>query len=204
MTRKLSAAKNPPSSCPNPDEANNLEYRRCAITHPLAVVPPAVAVDPDGGPGIVVVASFYSGWLAVTTDDGVVVDDYYKRGLSINKRLERVDRAAMLHLGAIVDVAPDGDVRVALESSSMDPQAMPAVVRVFITHPTRPGQDRIVEVVRGADGRYAGRTAPVSPGRWLVALETEAWRLAGRRSNGEPGGDLRNVRLGHASNRSAL
>src|SRR5450631_405958 len=119
------------------------------------------------GPGIVVVASLYSGWLALTTDDGLVADDYYKRGLSINRQLERVDRAAMLQLGATLDVSPDGEIRVALESPSTDPQAMPAVVRVLITHPTRAGRDQNAELVRGADGRYAGRTVPVSPERWL-------------------------------------
>ena len=151
------------------------------------------------GPGIVVVASLYSGWLALTTDDGVVVDDYYKRGLSINNRLERVDRAAMLQLGAVVDVSPNGEIRLALESSSTDPQAMPAVVRVFITHPTRPGMDRVAELVRGADGKYGGRTAPMSSGHWLVALETDAWRLPVVEAMSEPSGELRNVRLGLAS-----
>ena len=34
--------------------------------------------------------------LAISSDDGLVVDDYYKRGLEINRTLER-DKAAARH-----------------------------------------------------------------------------------------------------------
>ncbi len=144
------------------------------------------------GPALVVVASLYSGWLAVTSDDGVVADDYYKRGLTINRRLERVDRAAALKLSAAVDVAADGEVLVTLDSPMPDPDARPAVVRLSITHPTRAGNDRKAELVRGPDGRYIGRTGPVPPGRWLVGVETDAWRLP----LVEVTGAIRDVRLG--------
>ena len=147
------------------------------------------------GPAIVVVAGIYTGWLALSTDDGLVADDYYKRGLTVNKRLERVDRAAALQLSARVDVTDDGNVRVALSSPSPDLQAMPAVVRIAITHPTRAGLDRSAELVRGPDGIYAGRVAPVPPGRWLVIVETDAWRLP----LVEVAGELRDVRLGVAA-----
>jgi len=147
------------------------------------------------GPGIVVVASFVSAWLAVHSDDGVVADDYYKRGLSINQKLERVDRAAALQLVAIVDVAADGEVRVTLDSQSADPEARPAVVQVSIAHPTRAGLDRGAELVRGPDGRYAGHVEPVSPGRWLVSVETAMWRMPAA----EVTVPLRNVRLTAAS-----
>jgi hypothetical protein len=146
------------------------------------------------GPGIVVVAGLYTGWLAVSTYDGVVADDYYKRGLTINKRLERIDRAAALYMSARVDVAADGGVRVMLNSPSLDPQALPAVVRIAIAHPTRAGFDRGAELVRGPDGAYVGRVEPVPPARWLVIVETDAWRLP----PAEVAGELRDVRLGTA------
>lgn len=150
------------------------------------------------GPAIVVVASFYSGWLALSTDDGVVTDDYYKRGLSINQRLARVDRAAELQLSARVDVAADGTVSVALASPSLDAQALPAVVRFALAHPTRAGFDRGAELVRGPEGTYVGHIEPVPPGRWLVIVETDAWRLPVL----EVAGPLRDVRLGVATSAS--
>ena len=69
---------------------------------------------------------------------------------------------------------------------------MPAVVRIAIAHPTRAGFDRGAELVRGPDGSYAGRIEPVPSGRWLVIVETDAWRLP----MAEVAGVLRDVRLG--------
>ena len=143
------------------------------------------------GPAIAVVASLYTGWLALSTDDGVVTDDYYKRGLSINQRLARVDRAAELQLSARVDVTAEGIVSVALASPSLDARAFPAVVRIAIAHPTRAGLDRGAELVRGPGGAYVGHIEPVPSGRWLVIVETDAWRLPVL----EVTGSLHDVRL---------
>ena len=41
------------------------------------------------GPAIVVVAGIITTVLAVRTHDGLVVDDYYKQGLAVNKDLSR-------------------------------------------------------------------------------------------------------------------
>ena len=60
------------------------------------------------GPAIVVVAALVTAYLAVSSDDGVVADDYYKRGLVINRVLEREQRAAALGLGAVVAIGDDG------------------------------------------------------------------------------------------------
>lgn len=40
------------------------------------------------GPAVVVVAAFYTLWLAVRTPDPVIADDYYRRGIDINKSLQ--------------------------------------------------------------------------------------------------------------------
>ena len=143
------------------------------------------------GPGIVVVASMVTLWLAATTDDAIVADDYYKRGLSINQRLERVDRAAALGLDAVADIAADGQVRVTLASASADIDAHPAVIVLGVAHATRGGLDRSAELVLGPDGTYGGRIEPVGQGRWLVSLETNAWRLPAV----EIAGETRTVKL---------
>ena len=129
------------------------------------------------GPAIVVAASMVTLWLAATTDDAVVADDYYKRGLSINERLQRVERASALGIAAEVHIAADGRVRVALTSSSQAPEARPAVVVLAVAHATRGGSDRRAELVLGPEGSYDGNIEPVGPGRWLVSLETQSWRL---------------------------
>ena len=43
------------------------------------------------GPAIVVVAGFVTLWLAIRTPDPVVANDYYRRGVEINKTLENPD-----------------------------------------------------------------------------------------------------------------
>jgi uncharacterized protein len=43
------------------------------------------------GPAVVVVASFITLYLAVTRPDPLVTEDYYRKGVEINKTLEDVD-----------------------------------------------------------------------------------------------------------------
>jgi hypothetical protein len=143
------------------------------------------------GPAIVVVAGVVTTWLAVVSDDGLVADDYYKRGLAINRTLEREQRAQALGLSAVVDIDVDGIAKVTLSASTRDLAAAPAAVRLHLVHPTRGGLDRQVELLRGADGRYTGRLADVPPGRWRVGVETGDWRLPAV----EVDGALRGVRL---------
>ena len=143
------------------------------------------------GPAIVVVAGFATLWLAATTDDGVIADDYYKRGLVINRTLERTERGIALGLAADLVIGDDGGVRVTLGGK---PGVAPAALTLKVAHPTRAGSDRTATLTRGADGTYAGTVEPLGAGRWLVTLETDAWRLP----SAELGGTLREVRLGTA------
>ncbi len=48
------------------------------------------------GPAIVVVASFITFYLAVTRPDPVVTEDYYRKGLEINRTLDAQAGAASL------------------------------------------------------------------------------------------------------------
>ena len=68
----------------------------------------------DGGAGDRRRRRVGTAWLAWSTDDGVVADDYYKRGLVINKQLERSHRGEALGLGAMLASRADGAVRVVL------------------------------------------------------------------------------------------
>ena len=70
----------------------------------------------------------------------------------------------------------------------------PAAVRVLVMHPTRAGADRAATLTRGPGGVYVGTIAPPPAGRWLVAVETDAWRLP----TVQVAGGLDEVRLGAA------
>jgi uncharacterized protein len=127
------------------------------------------------GPAIVVVAAFVTLWLAIKSDDGVVADDYYKRGLVINRVLAREERAEAEQIVADVAIAGDGGVQAVVAGSGT--KAAPETVRLRVTHATRAGMDRVAVLQRGADGSYRGRVEPVPAGRWLIVLETDEWRL---------------------------
>lgn len=131
------------------------------------------------GPVLVVIAGFVTLWLAATTFDGLVVDDYYKEGLAINRSLERDQLAARMGLAGEVAAAKDsGRVAVLLRA---DAPGLPASVRMLLAHPARPDLDQAVVLRRTGEGAYEGALAPLVPGRWLVTLEDEekSWRLVG-------------------------
>jgi hypothetical protein len=124
------------------------------------------------GPAIVVVGGIALLWVAATTTDGLVTEDYYKQGMAINATLAREQRAAALDLQAKLDITPDGAIRLLLTGD-----ARPATLQLRLAHPTRAGLDRSVPLVRGDDGAYSGRTEPLPRSRWLVIVETDEWRL---------------------------
>jgi hypothetical protein len=145
------------------------------------------------GPAIVVVAGVTTAFIAASTDDGLVADDYYKRGLLINKELERSGRGTAMKLGAVAVFGPDGVVRVDVTGFATPAEAPPTLL-LKLAHATRAGYDRTVALQRGADGAYLGTLDALPPGRWRVTVEADAWRLP----SVEVGGTLYEVRLGAA------
>ena len=128
------------------------------------------------GPAIVVVAGIATAWIAARTDDGLIAEDYYKRGLLINKDLERARQGEALGVGAVVRLAPGGDLAVLLTGPDGAVPA-PAALRLLLSHPTRAGEDVALTLARGTDGVYRGRLDAPAAGRWIVTLESDAWRL---------------------------
>lgn len=145
------------------------------------------------GPAIVVVAGFVTLWLAISTDDGVISDDYYKRGLLINRELLRSQRAEAMGLSAELHVAPSGAVQLGLAAGVDAP--LPGTVTLKLVHPTQSGQDRSIVLTRGPGNLYVGDFGAAPAGRWLVSVETPQWRLPAA----EITGGLASVTLGHGA-----
>jgi uncharacterized protein len=124
------------------------------------------------GPAIVVLASLFTAWLAIRSDDGLVADDYYKQGLAINQILSRSDAAGRLGIEAEIYLV-DGRVRVLLGAAGR------GALTLQLAHPTRAGMDQSLKLTMVGPGIYEGRLRPLQPGRWHVLLETADWRLAG-------------------------
>ncbi len=129
-------------------------------------------------PATAVVSGFATLWLAIGSDDGLVEDDYYRRGKEINRVLSR-DRAAQrygLESTLALDSARD-ELRMDLAASGL--KTLPARVELRFLHATRAGLDRIVSLERAPDGAYRGRLPELAPGRWHLLLSADDWRLAG-------------------------
>lgn len=130
------------------------------------------------GPALVVVAGVITTYLALVSNDGMVADDYYKRGLAINQTLSRDAAAQRLNTRARVEFAADfGRVEVALTSDA--PVADALILR--LAHPGRPALDRKLLLTREGEGRYVASLPALTNGRWRVTLEDrdERWRLVG-------------------------
>ena len=132
------------------------------------------------GPFVVVVAGLATAWIAVKTEDGLVEDDYYKKGLAINRTLARDQAARALHLKAQLMLSEDGS-RVRLMLQGMEGNPLPQRLRLKLLHPTRSGMDQVVGLSRQAGGYYEGKVASLEPARWRLVLEDEGgrWRLSG-------------------------
>jgi hypothetical protein len=114
--------------------------------------------------------------LAIRSDDGLVVDDYYRRGKLINRELKRDAIAAENRLRA--DLSLVHGERLALRVDGRPPQGWPATLELKVLHATRAGHDQHVVLVRTAQG-YDGRLTPLVPGRWYLELSAPDWRLLG-------------------------
>ena len=125
------------------------------------------------GPAIVVVAGCFTAWLALRSEDGLVVDDYYKQGLAINQTLVRDETAERLGVHAELHFT-DGRVRVSLGDAGVR-----GTLRLRLVHPTRAGMDQKLEMAMLQPGVYEGQLRAKQPGRWHVVLEDRDWRLTG-------------------------
>ncbi len=130
-----------------------------------------------GIPGTSVVLGFMLLYLAITTADGLVVDDYYRQGRAIDQTMARSLLAGDLGLAADLSVRSD---RVSVRLSANDTADLPEALIVTIIHPTRAGMDQAVRLA-GNSGVYSGPLEPINIGRWRVQIEDESrsWRLNG-------------------------
>ena len=127
-------------------------------------------------PMLAVIGGFITLVLAIDSNDGLVVDDYYREGLMINRVLDRDREAARLQLSAVLKLAPERDSFV-LNLRGNGQFTAPAALRVGFLHATRKGHDRHVIAYKSKDGSYSSGIQPLIRGHWYVQIETNHWRL---------------------------
>ena len=141
------------------------------------------------GPAAVVLAGSFTMFLAFRGADGLVADDYYARGLAINRDLARERRAAHdgLSAGLLWDAASG---QMTLRVRGATPADLPPVLRLTLSHPVRASLDRTMNVVRNGDGTYFAHLGNLALHRWNVVVECAQWRLSGEWKNPAEPGDI--------------
>lgn len=132
-------------------------------------------------PVTAVIAGSITAWLAVSSNDGLVVDDYYKQGKAINQTKERDRLAQSLGIRAQMQ-ASETNLHIQLEGKLPEP---PGQLVLKFMLPTRSGDDH--DVLLSWDGSaYRGLLPRLEGARYKVQLTPEFgdWRLTGTWSTG--------------------
>jgi hypothetical protein len=128
------------------------------------------------GPAAVIAAGAYTTVLAVRSDDGLVAEDYYKQGMTINREIAREQHAREKNIHARMEFSGNRVSAVVDAATPLSP-----TLRLRIVHPTRAGDDRSVLLVAGAQHAYSGDLPPFgNEARRLILEDTAAtWRITG-------------------------
>jgi hypothetical protein len=127
-------------------------------------------------PMLAVIGGIATTILAVQSDDGLVVDDYYKHGLEINRTLERDQVALDYNLDA--DIQLDQKLEeVAITMSSAPGFVCPKNLSVTFLHATRSGLDKEVNMLLTQENIYRGNLSVLAAGKWYVHIQYDNWRL---------------------------
>ena len=129
-----------------------------------------------GIPAFSVVFTLSIVWISVQTYDGVVVDDYYRKGLEINRDLERDRYASKAGLQASV-LIENGQLHVELKS--LIDEQWPSSLTLGFFHPTVSNRDITIQLQHQGAGRYNAAMAEPGFGKWNVVTGTDTWRLKG-------------------------
>jgi hypothetical protein len=116
--------------------------------------------------------------IAERTHDGLVQDDYYKKGKEINLTLARDEAAARAGLRA--ELKRDGNAQRATAVIAASGNASPpAEITLRWLHATRSGFDRTQTLKRESGDRFVTAFPELAPGHWYVQMEAQDWRLVG-------------------------
>jgi uncharacterized protein len=115
--------------------------------------------------------------IASRNSDSLVVDDYYKRGLEINKVLDRQAHAAELGLTLQVTALRTGTLELVIGA---DTALWPDTLDIRLAHATRGEDDQHLAARHAGNGRYVATPPGLAPGPWYVDAATPEWRLVTR------------------------
>jgi hypothetical protein len=130
-------------------------------------------------PALTIVAAMITITIAVKTDDGLVVDDYYKEGLAINEDKQRIRKAAALEISAELSLDENGMIRARLPETV---SALPFLM-LRLTHPGDASKDLELPLANTGNALFTSKDPLTGTGiNWHVVItppDTD-WKLSGR------------------------
>ena len=128
-------------------------------------------------PASVVVAGVATAIIATTHRDPMVVDNYYKEGLAINRVLSQQQRAAELGLLAHTEYnTATGRLEIKIDNRLIDDITY---LNLSFVHATLADLDKVIVLQKGKQGIFAATIKNIDAGRWNLFLEpaNKQWRL---------------------------
>ena len=123
-----------------------------------------------------VIGGIITAGLAIESDDGMVVDDYYKKGLEINRVLERDDAAAALGIQANIQLSPEQHLFRLFLTGNENFRA-PEKIDVRFLYATRSGFDKHLSISKTGNDLYQTQLSQLRKGRWYIQIEADNWRI---------------------------
>ena len=128
-------------------------------------------------PASAVVAGITTVIIATNNRDHMVVDNYYKKGLAINRVITQQQQAARLGLFANSKYDPvSGKLDIVLDAgAAMDLTSL----SLSLVHSTRADFDRTIILHKTTQGVFTTRMKNINAGGWKLILEPadKQWRL---------------------------
>lgn len=125
-------------------------------------------------------------YFAITTDDGLVADDYYKQGMTINRQLERDELASVYKISSelVIEIST-GFVKAEFNKGNI--KKYPSQLNLILRYAAKQENDRQVVLYHGLNNIYSGSVAGgVNAGIWHLELSNldevanDQWRLVRR------------------------
>ena len=126
-------------------------------------------------PAVAVIGGLTTVWLAVRSNDGLVVDDYYIKGLEINQDLQRDENADEQNIKVVLDI-DHTENKMVIDISGNEIFIPPESIKVSFIHATRKGFDQTYLVSVNKEGLYTIMINDLARGKWNILLEADNWR----------------------------
>lgn len=132
-------------------------------------------------PAVTIVYCMLMIYVAITSENSLVSDNYYKDGLAINQSLALDNKAKELNLSATLNFGETGRVAVTLDGNLT---SQPSFLTLIMLHPTLDGQDIKTKLLPEPGNTYSAQFEKPLVGRWYIDIisHDSTWRLKGETS----------------------